>query len=76
MEIKLEEKRPWAMCCEGLTNVIIYQINHDRLSQAKLLQSCPTLCNPMDYAVHGILQTRILECVAISFFRGSSRPRD
>ena len=28
-------------------------------------QSCPTFCNPMDYTVHGILQDRILEWVAI-----------
>ena len=38
------------------------------------------LCDPMDYSpgssVHGILQARILEWVAIPFFRGSSRPRD
>ena len=39
---------------------------------AKLLQSCPTICNPMDSrlpgsSVHGILQARILEWVAISF---------
>ena len=38
-------------------------------------------CDPMDYSppgssVHGISQTRILEWVAISFFRGSSQPRD
>ena len=44
-------------------------------------QSCLTLCNPMDgsppvSSVHGILQARILEWVAISFSRGSSRPRD
>ena len=44
-------------------------------------QSCPTLYNPMDCSppgssVHGILQARILEWVAISFSRGSSRPRD
>ena len=44
-------------------------------------QSCPTLCNPMDCSlldstVHGILQARILEWVAISSFRGSSQPRD
>ena len=44
-------------------------------------QSCPTLCNPVDCSppgssVHGILQARILEWVAISFSRGSSRPRD
>ena len=39
---------------------------------AKLLQSCPTLCDPMDcslpgFSVHGILQARTLEWVAISF---------
>ena len=44
-------------------------------------QSCPTLCDPMDYrppgsSVHGILQARVLECVAISSPRGSSQPRD
>ena len=32
-----------------------------------------TLCDPIDYTVHGILQARILEWVAISFFRGSSQ---
>ena len=41
----------------------------------------PTLCDPMDYnlpgsSVHGILQTRILEWVAIPFSRGSSLPRN
>ena len=44
-------------------------------------QLCPTLCDLMDYSppassVHGILQARILEWVAISFSRGSSRLRD
>ena len=33
-------------------------------------------CNPPGYCVHGILQTRILEWVAMPFSRGSSRPRD
>ena len=33
-------------------------------------QLCPTLCDPMDYTVHGILQARILEWVAILFFQG------
>ena len=36
----------------------------------------PTLCEPMDYTVHGILQARILEWVAFRFSRGSSQPRD
>ena len=42
----------------------------------KVTRSCPTLCYPMDYTVHGIFQARILEWVAISSSRGSSRPRD
>ena len=41
----------------------------------------PTRCNPTDHSlpgssVHGILQARILEWVAIPFSRGSSLPRD
>ena len=48
---------------------------------AKLLQLCPTLCNPMDYSppgssVHRILQARILEWVAMPSSRGSSWPKD
>ena len=42
----------------------------------KVTQSCPTLCYPMDYTIHGILQARILEWVTFSFSRGSSQPRD
>ena len=42
----------------------------------KVTQSCPTLCDPMDYTIHGILQARILEKVAGPFSRGSSQPRD
>ena len=44
--------------------------------KVKVTQSCPTLCHPMDYTVHWILQARILEWVAIPFSRGSSQPRD
>ena len=40
--------------------------------KVNIAQSCPTLCDPMDYVVHGILQARILEWVAFPFFRGSS----
>ena len=39
-------------------------------------QSCPTLCDPLDYTVHGILRSAILEWVAFPFSRGSSQPRD
>ena len=49
--------------------------------EGEVAQSCLTLCDPVDYnplgfSIHGILQARILEWVAISFSRGSSRPRD
>ena len=50
-------------------------------SESEVAQSCPTLRDPMDCSlpgssVHGILQARVLEWVAISFSRGSSWPRD
>ena len=46
-----------------------------------VVQSCSTLfdpidCTPPDSSIHGILQARILEWVAIPFSRGSSQPRD
>ena len=49
----------------------------DSTAAAKSLQSCPTLCDPIDGSppgspVPGILQARILEWVAISFSRRSS----
>ena len=37
----------------------------------KVTHSCLTLCNPMNYIVHGILQARILKWVDIPFFKGS-----
>ena len=47
---------------------------------AELLQSCPNFCDPVDHSppassVYGILQAS-MECVAISYFKGSSGPRD
>ena len=47
------------------------------LLESEVAQLCPTLCDPMDWSpqglsVHGIVQARILEWVAISFSRGSS----
>ena len=47
-----------------------------RKVKVKVTQFCPTLCDPMDYIFHGILQARILEWVAFPFSRGSSQPRD
>ena len=52
-----------------------------RLFMCEVAQSCLTLCDPMDCSLpgsslHGILQARVLEWVAISFSMGSSQPRD
>ena len=55
------------MVCSGIYHVNFYmQINFD-LKKVKVTQLCPTFCNPMDSTVHGILQARTLEWVAISF---------
>ena len=52
--------------CKG--NVIIVSV--------QLLSCVLTLCDPMDYRVHGVLQARILEWAAFPFSRGSSQPGD
>ena len=64
---------------QGLSNMrhSVLAVNDHVLS----LQSCLTLCDPMDYSppgssVYGISQAKILEWVAISFSRGSFWPRD
>ena len=54
---------------------------YTEMNENEVAQSCPTLCNPMDCSlsgssVHGIFQAIVLEWIAISFSRGSSRPRD
>ena len=36
----------------------------------KVIQSCPTLCDPTDYTVYGILQARILELGSLSLLQG------
>ena len=59
----------------------IQKCSHMCVLHAKSLQSCLTMCDPTDcsppgFSVHGILQARILEWVAISFSKGSSRSRD
>ena len=60
-----------------LDEVVIFQVK----SESEVAQLCPTLCDPVDCSppgssVHGILQARVLEWVAISFSRGSFQPRD
>ena len=62
------------------SNLICIQVRREG-TRAKSLQSCLTLCHPMDHnppgcSVHGILQARILEWVAMPSSRRSSRSRD
>ena len=57
-----------------LGNLTLY--NTISLMKVKVTHSCPTLCDPMDYTVHGILQARMLEWVAFPFSKWSSQPRD
>ena len=47
-----------------------------QVPEVKVTQSCPTLCEPMDYTVQAILQARILEWGAYPFPSGSSQPRN
>ena len=59
-------------------NRLIYM---PKILRVLVTQSCPTLCDPLDcslpgFSICGIFQARILEWIAISFSRGSSRPRD
>ena len=60
----------------GPMNCIMYMC-----VRVKWLQSCPALCDPMDcsppsFSVHGILQSKILEWVAMPSSRGSSQTKD
>ena len=66
---------------QGKSNDDENNINHIHNIMSEVAQSCPTLCDPMDYSlpgssVHGIFQAIVLEWIAISFSRGSSQPRD
>ena len=47
-----------------------------KICEVKIAQLCLTLCDPMDYTVHGIFQARILEQVAFPLSWGSSQPRN
>ena len=53
----------------------LMQLSNWTRMKVKVTQSCSTLCDPVDYTVHGILQARILGWVAFPCSRGSSQPR-
>ena len=76
-----EELRPWSWTWVQSSASPLTSKMKIRMWVHAAAQSCPTLCDSMDYSppgssVHGISQERILDWVAISFSRGSSRPRD
>ena len=50
-------------------------LSHMAEVKVKVAQSCQ-LWDPIDYRVHGTLQARVLEWVAVPFSRGSSQPSD
>ena len=59
------------------SHIWMWELDHkEGWSEVEVAQLCPTLCNLMNYIVHGILQARILEWVAFLFSRESSQPRD
>ena len=73
----------WLKILPGISPLIQPQSKMTMEAKEKMLvaQLCLTLCHPMDCSppgssVHGILQARILEWVAISFSGGSSQSRD
>ena len=77
MDMSLNKLRVLVMDREAVHGVTKSQTRlSDELNcEVKVAQLCLTLCDPMDYTVHGILQPRILEWVAFPFSRGSSQPR-
>ena len=76
--IKKKKRMPFAATWMVLEIIIL---SEGSVSKCELAQLRPTLCDPVDCSlpdssVHGILQARILEWVAVSFFRGSSQSRN
>ena len=74
-------EEPGRLESTGLQRVNTTEVTYQGYIISFFAQSCPTLCNPMDcrlsgVSVHGIFQARRLEWIAISFSRGSSRPRN
>ena len=51
-----------------------FLVQHESESEEKVAQSCPTLCGPMDYTVHEILQATVLEWVTFSFSKDLPNP--
>ena len=82
-KVVLKENLIWEYFCVyqavfitiSFMNPIIFKSIQMRLVKVKVTQLCLTLCDPMDCTIHGILQARILECVAVPFSRELPNPR-
>jgi len=70
-----ERRRKLLRLCPSVGGLVRCLCVYKRV-KVKVTWLCPTLCDPMDYTVRGILQARILEWIAFPFSRGSSQPRD
>ena len=81
----------WPFIQSRILHLFLWSVTHSMTSmtrdsctqesESEVTQSCPTLCDPMACSLpcspfHGIFQSRVLECVAISFSRGSSQPKE
>ena len=74
--INLTEPRPTESVSQGRAQQLAILLPLSEVAQLYLTLCDPVGCSPTGSSVHGILQARILEWVAISFSRGSSWPRD
>ena len=68
----MQKRLPFSDLADGLMRNFIFKKVCKVAAAAKLLQSCPTLCDPIDGSplgspIPGILQARTMEWVAISF---------
>ena len=74
LDVSGGEDKVW--CCKKQQWIGTWNIQFSSVAQLCLTLCDPMNCSPPDFSVHGILQARILEWIAIPFTRRSSRPRD
>ena len=68
-------------CQQSFSSPGMHPLKSEKVVKALVIQSCLTLCDPMDWSLPGssvyeVFQAIVLEWIAISFSRGSSQPKD